>query len=245
MKRTSHIAFIFFGFCYLLIITTGCQRTSDEVWEDTKTAGRYLGKGLRAFAGQQQSDSRQVSSYQDFAGPIEEDFVSLKDEDLYQKLTLGDAGTLQNIDAYSSIHHSRETPGELGSNIPGITGFNTPDQMYVSNIFKRMHFAYNEDKLLGNNNMQAIENISRYMKDNPNVYIFVEGHCDQRGSASYNLALGTRRSNSVRNTLIKAGVDLNNVFTVSYGKERPLAMEDTSEAWSQNRRAEFKIFKKS
>ena len=74
--------------------------------------------------------------------------------------------------------------------------------------------------------------------------MYVEGHTDERGPEAYNLSLGTRRANSVRTLLIQKGVDLNQVHTISYGKERPDDNSHTPDAWSKNRRAEFKIYQK-
>lgn len=70
----------------------------------------------------------------------------------------------------------------------------------------------------------------------------MEGHCDERGPEAYNLALGSRRAHAVRNMLLQQGVHPDQVFTISYGKERPLVMEHHDEGWAQNRRAEFKIY---
>jgi peptidoglycan-associated lipoprotein len=86
--------------------------------------------------------------------------------------------------------------------------------------------------------------IASYMKKNPNVYLLVTGHCDERASAGYNLALGMRRSNYIRSLLVKNGVDLNRIYTVSRGKEEPVSMGHSPEDWKQNRRAEFKIYEK-
>ena len=93
--------------------------------------------------------------------------------------------------------------------------------------------------------MDRIRAIAAYMKRNPGTYLFVEGHCDERGAEAYNLALGAKRSNSVRNLLIKEGVSPDNVFTVSYGKERPADFGHTEDSWAKNRRAEFKIYNKN
>ena len=82
------------------------------------------------------------------------------------------------------------------------------------------------------------------MKKNPNVYIFVSGHCDERASEAYNLALGTRRANTLRSLLVKKGVNPNHIYTISFGKEMPVDLGHTAEAWSKNRRVEFKIFQK-
>jgi peptidoglycan-associated lipoprotein len=65
----------------------------------------------------------------------------------------------------------------------------------------------------------------------------IEGHCDERGTREYNLALGERRANAAKNYLIGLGVDASRITTVSYGKERPVALGSTEEAWAQNRRA--------
>jgi peptidoglycan-associated lipoprotein len=67
----------------------------------------------------------------------------------------------------------------------------------------------------------------------------IEGHCDNRGTTEYNLALGDRRANAAREYLVSLGVDASRIRTVSYGKERPFCTQDTEECWQQNRRAHF------
>ncbi|HWL47717.1 MAG TPA: peptidoglycan-associated lipoprotein Pal [Sphingomonadaceae bacterium] len=71
----------------------------------------------------------------------------------------------------------------------------------------------------------------------PNVHITVEGHCDERGTREYNLALGERRANAAKNYLVNAGVATARISVVSYGKERPAVPGDDESAWAQNRRA--------
>ena len=71
----------------------------------------------------------------------------------------------------------------------------------------------------------------------PAVAVVVEGHCDERGSREYNLALGERRANAVRDMLIALGIDDARIATISYGKERPFALGHDEAAWAQNRRA--------
>ncbi len=82
------------------------------------------------------------------------------------------------------------------------------------------------------------------MRFHPNIYIFIEGHTDERGPQAYNLALGSRRANTVRNLLINEGVDPDRLFTISYGKERPVILERHEEGWAKNRRGEFKIYER-
>ena len=65
----------------------------------------------------------------------------------------------------------------------------------------------------------------------------MEGHCDERGTREYNLALGDRRANAAKNYLVARGVDASRISTISYGKERPLALGSDDESWAQNRRA--------
>lgn len=79
------------------------------------------------------------------------------------------------------------------------------------------------------------------LKENPQVKLKIEGHCDERGTVEYNLALGERRANTVKNYLVNFGIDPSRLSTISYGKERPLDLSSTPEAWSKNRRAAFVI----
>jgi peptidoglycan-associated lipoprotein len=76
-----------------------------------------------------------------------------------------------------------------------------------------------------------------WLQKNPNVRVTVEGHCDERGTREYNLALGDRRANSAKNFLVSAGVSAARISVISYGKERPVATGSDEDAWAQNRRA--------
>jgi len=71
----------------------------------------------------------------------------------------------------------------------------------------------------------------------PNVRVTIEGHCDERGTREYNLALGDRRANAAKNYLVARGVDAGRIRTISYGKERPVALGSDEASWAQNRRA--------
>ena len=76
-----------------------------------------------------------------------------------------------------------------------------------------------------------------WLRKYPNVRVTVEGHCDERGTREYNLALGDRRANAAKNFLVNAGIDAGRITIISYGKERPLSAGSDEEAWAQNRRA--------
>ena len=78
---------------------------------------------------------------------------------------------------------------------------------------------------------------AQYFAQNPQVNFTIEGHADERGTRDYNLALGERRANAAKNYLVSLGIPSERIRTVSYGKERPVALESTESAWAQNRRA--------
>ncbi len=85
----------------------------------------------------------------------------------------------------------------------------------------------------------ALDKDAKVMRDNADVNITIEGHCDERGTVEYNLALGEKRAGAARDYLVNAGVPAARVQTVSYGKERPFCQEHTEDCWQQNRRAHF------
>ena len=87
----------------------------------------------------------------------------------------------------------------------------------------------------------TVEGLAQRLNANPNARVRIEGHCDERGSVEYNLALGNRRAEAVRRYLVQLGIRANRISTVSYGKERPVADGSYEAAWARNRRAEFVI----
>ena len=78
-----------------------------------------------------------------------------------------------------------------------------------------------------------------WMKSNPGALILIEGHCDERGTNEYNLALGDRRAKSTMDSLVAQGVAADRITIISYGEERPVCAEHTETCWSKNRRAHF------
>jgi peptidoglycan-associated lipoprotein len=78
-----------------------------------------------------------------------------------------------------------------------------------------------------------------FLAAHPSIKFTIEGHCDERGSTEYNLALGDNRANAARDALVKAGVQASRIKTISYGKEKPFCMEHTEDCWQQNRRDHF------
>ncbi len=103
-----------------------------------------------------------------------------------------------------------------------------------------IHFAYDSFALTPEA-IQILNEKVDYLKKYPNTRILVEGHCDERGTAEYNMALGERRAESAKSYLIRNGIRPDRIDTISYGEEKPIAMGHNEEAWRQNRRAHFVI----
>ncbi len=226
---------------------SGCRRNSNEVCEDTRSARRHMGRGLRTMGGKH-GDSRAIQYRDEFMAADDEgyvvdgcappamcDFVPLNDQPNDCQVSMADFVSQQ----------PRETPGDPGSSIPGISAFQDPAANPAwAAVFRNVTFDYNSNLVKGQDNLNTIHAIANYMRNNPKVYIFVAGHTDERGPEAYNLALGSRRSNAVRNQLLQEGVNPDNVFTISYGKEQPLIYDHNENSWAQNRRAEFKIYQR-
>lgn len=87
----------------------------------------------------------------------------------------------------------------------------------------------------------ALDDNVRWLKANGSARILIEGHCDERGTAEYNLGLGDRRAKAVRDYLLTSGIAANRIGTISYGKERPFAFGHDENAWKQNRRVHFAL----
>ncbi len=212
----------------LLVVSSSCSRNSSETWEDVKTAGRYVQRGMDVLWGTEY-ESRMLTSDDEFIGPYDDEFIPLNDADLHALAMNGD----------SVLPQPKAIPGEKG--IPTLDRFYFPPENLG---FQTVHFQTDQHVLNQKEDLLALQQIANYLKKHPNAYLLVEGHTDERASASYNLALGMRRANYVRSMLIKSGVDLNRIYTVSKGKEHPSAQGHSQEDWKQNRRAEYRIFER-
>jgi peptidoglycan-associated lipoprotein len=88
---------------------------------------------------------------------------------------------------------------------------------------------------------KTLDSNASWLKSNPNHLVLIEGHCDERGTNEYNLALGERRAKSTMNYLVSQGVQANRITIISYGEERPQCTEHTESCWDKNRRAHFLV----
>jgi len=103
---------------------------------------------------------------------------------------------------------------------------------------QRVHFDFDRSNIKPEYEPVLRGNAS-WMQSNKKTVVTIEGHCDERGSVEYNIALGDRRANSTKSYMTNLGVSMDRLNTISYGKERPLCTEHTESCWWQNRRADF------
>jgi len=103
------------------------------------------------------------------------------------------------------------------------------------NVGDTVHFAYDRYDIQPDD-QNTLQRQAAWLQKYPDVRVTIEGHCDERGTREYNLALGARRANAVKQVLVADGVSPARIDTISYGKERPICTESTEECWAQNRR---------
>lgn len=110
----------------------------------------------------------------------------------------------------------------------------------VVNVGDRVFFDFDESNLTSTA-QETVTRLAAWLSQYPGKTLTVEGHADERGTREYNLALGARRANAVKDYLVVLGVDPNRIETVSFGEERPAVLGSNEQAWAQNRRAVFVV----
>ena len=137
----------------------------------------------------------------------------------------GSGSTSTSSDVSSSAETTESASIEPGS-----------QEDLIVNVGDRVFFNYDSSEL-DTDAQELLQDQVAWLKQYSDVSIIIEGHCDERGTREYNLALGEKRAQSVKNYLISLGVDSGRVSTISYGKERPAVVGSNDGAWSQNRRS--------
>lgn len=113
----------------------------------------------------------------------------------------------------------------------------TDQQLFEQNV-KDIFFDYDKYDVRAGD-QATLQSDADFLKQHPNFTFTIEGHCDERGSTEYNLALGDNRANAVKNALTQLGIPAARIRTISYGKEKPFCTESNEQCWQQNRRAHF------
>lgn len=126
------------------------------------------------------------------------------------------------------------TDSELGN--PGMADSDSGNAMGIQTIY----FPYDSFEIVGENRETLKANVA-IMKENPTIAVQIEGHCDERGGIQYNLALGEKRANAIKQQMVAAGIGGSRITTMSMGKEKPIEMGSNESAWAKNRRGNFVI----
>ena len=113
-----------------------------------------------------------------------------------------------------------------------------PKEYRANDALKQIFFAFDKADIRPAD-AKVLDASAAHLKANPNQLVLIEGHCDERGTSEYNLALGERRSKSAMNYLIANGIEASRITTISYGKERPVCTEHNEACWSRNRNDTF------
>lgn len=150
-----------------------------------------------------------------------------------------------------------ETPAEEVTPPPEVDTMSDLERALMSEDLQQLNQLLAEQGLVGDVYFnydeydlqpEARERLSRnaeFMKEHPELVFTLEGHCDERGTNEYNLALGDRRANAAKNYLLSLGVGASAMQTLSYGEERPVCTDEAESCWSRNRRAHFLVTGKS
>jgi len=121
---------------------------------------------------------------------------------------------------------------------PPTTATSLTEEQQFNQSVKDIYFDYDRYDVSAAQ-QSSITSSAQFLAAHPNIHFSVEGHCDERGSTEYNLALGDNRANAVKGALVRAGIPGDRIRTISYGKEKPFCTESTEGCWQQNRRGHF------
>jgi peptidoglycan-associated lipoprotein len=138
----------------------------------------------------------------------------------------------------SSGTGTTSSSGTQGSTIPGPAAGSQED--LTVEVGDRVFFDFDQFNIRADQR-GTVEALAAWLDTNPSVTLSLEGHADERGTREYNLALGERRANSIRDYLVALGVNPARLSTVSYGEERPAVLGSNDSAWAQNRRGVFVV----
>ena len=114
--------------------------------------------------------------------------------------------------------------------------YDTDPKTALIKVGDRVLFGYDSSEL-DDDDRSILDNQAKFLNQNPSLKVTIEGHCDERGTREYNLALGEKRASAVKDYLISTGINSERVSVVSYGKERPQVLGSNQAAWSMNRRS--------
>jgi len=180
----------------------------------------------------------------DFASAITIDGIGKVDPSGSMKVTPTESTTYRLVaknDTGSKEATARVTVTPASSSAPPPTSSSTgndSDSRLFSQNMKDVFFEYDSYDITSPN-LSVIQANARFLQQHAGMSFVIEGHCDERGSIEYNLALGENRAQSTKQALVQTGIPASRIRTISYGKEKPFCTESTEACWQQNRRAHF------
>ena len=245
MKTLSWKVIITAGFCVFL--TTACSKkllppeieTSASVSEESE------------FVPSSSSESSE-NSFGGSGGPVDSGFFS--EEPIIERSS--SSGSFSSSDGQANIGNgstgsfSAKNPfaSNSGNGSGSGSGMDSGIQesrlqsFTASSDLKDIHFKFDQYDL-DDNSRAVLQKNAEFLKNNPNLHVEVQGHCDERGTNNYNIALGERRAHSTKEYLVAQGVNSTNVHVISYGEEKPFCFSSGEVCWQENRRAHFMVSK--
>jgi len=161
----------------------------------------------------------------------------------------GGSGSSEATSASSSVASTSDSGSSSTSSSSGSTSsastaadsessysYDTDPKTALIKVGDRVLFGYDSSEL-DDEDRSVLDNQAEFLNQNPSLQVTIEGHCDERGTREYNLALGEKRASSVKDYLTSLGVNSDRISVVSYGKERPQVLGSNKAAWSMNRRS--------
>jgi peptidoglycan-associated lipoprotein len=131
-------------------------------------------------------------------------------------------------------------PGAAGATGTTIPSLPSPKEFAEVSALRDVYFEFDQFEIRAGDKPILDEN-AKWLKSNQSALLLIEGHCDERGTNEYNLALGERRAKATRDYLVSAGIDAGRITVISYGEERPTCTEKDDACWAKNRRAHFLV----
>jgi peptidoglycan-associated lipoprotein len=189
-----------------------------------------INKGEAATLSWNSTDATQLSIAPDVGAVTAQGStkVSPSDSTTYTITATGPGGSTS---ATASVTVNAPPPPEQPPAQPSI------DERFLKEV-RDAYFDYDKADLRADART-ALSKTADFLKNNPQLKVTIEGHCDERGSTEYNLGLGDRRASAVKQYLVSLGISAERLSTVSFGKEKPFCMESNEACWQQNRRGHF------
>lgn len=158
--------------------------------------------------------------------------VTPVDSTTYHLVAKGEGGTQEATARVTVTQATTQAPQETSL---------TEEQAFTQNV-RDIYFDYDAYDVRGSD-QATLQADAAFLKQHPNIHFTIEGHCDERGSTEYNLALGDNRASAAKNALVQLGIPASSIRTISYGKEKPFCTESNEQCWQENRRAHFTLAK--